>query len=262
MVENSADELAQDVVPVVGSRLSGDVNAGADISEGVAPKQYSTADMEQMLRNFRLRKRLGLLPQATRKVGHQELRWIRQSWRPPQLLEERLVDVQSEETPAESRSRQIAELSRDVERLQQRLDHGFRELNAERRNEVSLSEALRRQGDSLNAISAEAAKVQEQLLEVRSDVRTRTAENGRLAVRLQLQRQSQAKANTQAAVLASAVEQLSVVPDDDEATLRDLATCRAQISALVEENELLLRRLSSAVSPGATSSPAVAGLAA
>merc|ERR1711933_394860 len=115
-----------------------------------------------MLRNFRLRKRLGLLPRAVvaEADDQQDLRWIRQAWRPPELVEARAARAQGELNPADIRSRQMAELSREVERLQQRLDHGFRELNAERRNEVSLTEALRKQGDSLNAISAEAAELQ------------------------------------------------------------------------------------------------------
>merc|ERR1712187_297504 len=102
---------------------------------------------------------------------------------------------------------------------------------------------LRKQGESLINLNDEVAKLQRQLKEVRAEVQTRTTDNGRLAVQLGLQRQSQASELTQNAILASAVGQLSKTPQGDEAVLRDLTTCRAQIAALIEENDLLECRL-------------------
>merc|ERR1712032_17598 len=92
------------------------------------PSPYSHAELEQMLRNYRVRRSLRLLPDSVAKPDEQDLRWIRQTWRPPHLLEMSAVET-SGETAAETSAREKAELAREVDRLQQLLDHGFSQLN-------------------------------------------------------------------------------------------------------------------------------------
>lgn len=209
--------------------------------------QYSCTELEQMLRNFRLRRRLALLPGTAAEPDELELRWVRQAWRPPQLLEPKVAEASAGVSASDALARRTQEFAVEVAEMQHRLDRGFSELNALRRTEVALTEGLKKQGGSLVAITAEATKLRGQLAQVRSEVQKRTAANGELARQLGRQRQSQADALTQSAILANAIGQLPVTPQagtrPGEAVLIDLATCRAQIATLIEEKNLLEQRL-------------------
>merc|ERR1712050_754094 len=79
------------------------------------------------------------------------------------------------------------------------------------------------------------------------DVQSKVLENGRISTQLGLQRQSLASSLTQAAVLASAIKKLGrsqpSVLEGSVAVVEELAACRMQIAALVQENEALSSRL-------------------
>lgn len=252
-----------------------DTSVGADEATSLhqpPDDKLSVAELEQMLRNFKSRRRLGLLPgipntRTAPDADAMDLRWVRQAWRPLRLPTAVAgVGGISGETEADVRARRTAELATEVSELQQRLEKGYRDLNAERRAEGNLEEGLRRQGDSMAAIAAEGASLRAQLDEVRGEVQRRIVENGQLAKRLSLHRQSQASGLTQAAVLAGALNQLSgssaSTNTDGSAQVgeavqaaNELATCRAQIKALIEENETLERRLRLMSAPIASAVP-------
>jgi len=157
----------------------------------------------------------------------------------------------SSSAAASSRTTEIAE-------LQQRVERGFTELNSERRARAGLAEGLRRQQTSADAISAESSGLRERLDEVREQIREKTVQNGVLARELGQRRIRHASANTQAALLASAVECLStsatavvggVIPSSTatdvcrDALLSEVQALRLHATALVEENAALERRL-------------------
>mmetsp|Transcript_27750 Transcript_27750/g.60679 ORF Transcript_27750/g.60679 Transcript_27750/m.60679 type:complete len:256 (+) Transcript_27750:17-784(+) len=203
------------------------------------------AKLEQLLRNYRLRRRLGLLPgeQAEPKL---QLRWVRQAWRMP--------CPKALSGPEEGQGRgRSADLMADVAELQRQTESAFGALNAERRAHGALTEGLRRQGESAAAIAAEGRRLREQLGEMRREAQERATENARLSERLSRRRESHAKSLTQAALLAHAVVHLSpsdatsdeAKPGNTEAE-SELAQYRLQIAALVQERALLERRAAGA----------------
>mmetsp|Transcript_23353 Transcript_23353/g.65123 ORF Transcript_23353/g.65123 Transcript_23353/m.65123 type:complete len:286 (-) Transcript_23353:63-920(-) len=222
-------------------------------------KPRDLAEAERMLRNYRLRRRLGLLPElsgAALAIEGTALRWVRQSWRPRQLVAERRDGGEGEEVGDSGCAATDAGEGRgldavaEVADLQHRVERSYSELNAERRAHAALAEGLRRQGESVEAITAEAARLRAQLDDVRRELQDRTAVNGQLSTRLGLQRQNQASSLTQAAVLTSAVNRLigpagaSSRNGTSASSYRaDLALLRAQTTALAEENSHLERML-------------------
>jgi len=219
----------------------------------VQPQQMQ-AELEQMLRNYRLRRRLELLPGSQAPVDGLAPRWLRQQWRPRSLLPAAGAGdgPGGAEAEAAAAAQRTSELLGEVSELQQRLDRGYSELNAERRAQGALAEGLRRQEGSVGAISAESARLRERLAEVRREVQERVTENGQLSLRLGQRRQTQASGFTQAAILANAVGQLAGEDRGGPASasapasgraLAELAACRLQIAALAEQREALARRL-------------------
>lgn len=216
---------------------------------------HASPELERMLRNFRLRRRLGLLPGSQAPVDALALRWVRHSWRPQSLAppaDQAGAGLCKDGAEAGgvplAAARRSSEMMNDVAEMQLRLESGYSELNAERRSQGALAEGLRRQGESVAAIAAESAQLRAQLERVRQEVQDRVADNGRLSVQLGLQRQSQASGLTQAALLASAVSRLDAPPAAPAGAgaaeaLEELVLHRVQIAALVEENELLERRV-------------------
>lgn len=232
---------------------------------------YSQAELGQMLRNYRLRRRLGLLPKsgATEEADDEEgaARWLRQTWRPLRLAAPSrkggpsgaTADCWAEgaggDDEEDETNTRVAELLNRIGELQLRVERGYSELNATRRAQHADSEGLRRQGDSCAAIAAECASLREQLVEAKKEVQDRSAENGGLSVQLGLRRASVASSLTQAALLASAVRKIGsggasaitaavraplAVPQPSP-SLQELEACRLHITALVEENEELRR---------------------
>lgn len=221
---------------------------------------FDQPKLEQMLRNFRLRRRLGLLPgSAQSAVSSADAlvpRWLRQELRPHSLVamvrtapgevNESGGPRKSQQSPAEF----VAELQAEVSELQLCLDRSYSELNAERRSHGALAEGLRRQGSSVAAIVEESARLRAQLEELRHEVQRRVDENGQLNLRLKQKRQDYANSLSQAALLSTAVggtfiENEKTVPNEGatDRILADIATCRVQIASLIEENEALERCL-------------------
>eukprot|EP00747_Dinoflagellata_sp_TGD_P179421 gnl/TRDRNA2_/TRDRNA2_30196_c0_seq2.p1 gnl/TRDRNA2_/TRDRNA2_30196_c0~~gnl/TRDRNA2_/TRDRNA2_30196_c0_seq2.p1 ORF type:complete len:392 (+),score=99.59 gnl/TRDRNA2_/TRDRNA2_30196_c0_seq2:71-1246(+) len=241
--------------------VSGTVEASSNIDASRAntsAHKHTVAELEQMLRNFRLRRRLGLLPGSQSVANEAELRWVRSACRPWRLGEGLaageglLLPGTSDVDPATSRA---AELADEASELLVRIERGFQELNAERRSQGGIAEALRRQGESVSTIRSENSSLTSQLEKLQRENQERAAENGKLAARLGLRREERAMAMTQEAVLASAVARLrgqqaateQVAPAaaaSDIAHLREaLSDCRAQIRNLIEENAAYERRL-------------------
>jgi len=225
-------------------------------SRGSTPS-FEQPKLEQMLRNFRLRRRLGLLPGIVQSTAESDSvsvpRWLRQELRPHSLIA--ALSAASEEVNGNSGPRgskltpgQLAsDLQAEVSELQLCLDRGYSELNAERRSHGALAEGLRRQGSSVAAIVEESARLRSQLEEVRNEVQRRVDENGQLNLRLKQQRHDYASALSQAALLSKAVgqtttgsEQMAPSEGATDRVLADIATCQVQISSLIEENEALV----------------------
>ncbi|CAK0854866.1 unnamed protein product [Prorocentrum cordatum] len=226
---------------------------------GVAESSpYEPAELEQMLRNFRLRKRLDVLPGAGVPFDPYELRWIQEAWRDAGEVAQLRAEAEegraaAGEAERGSGARGGAEAMAEVAEMQQRLERGYGALNAERRSRVALAEGLRRQRESLAAIRSESALLRGQLGGLRAEAQQRVVENGALGRRLGLHRQSQARGLTQAAVLATALERVRKASDPrGGSAVQALAACRAQIAALVEDNAALSRSLArrSRASPG------------
>lgn len=216
-----------------------------------------------MLRNFRLRRRLDLLPDSGGNLPDPKaLRWLRQAWRPQRLpalagggeAAARSDDARaSSEAAAKQEDRPSGEARpltsvALVADLQQHVEEGYSALNQERRNQGALAEGLRRQGESVAAIAAESGRLKAQLEQVQRETQERTVENSRLSQQLGHERSTRANELTQAAVLANAVGKLGGGGTAAEggssptaaAALQELASCRAQIVALVQENEVLM----------------------
>lgn len=218
-------------------------------------------DVESALRNFRMRRRLGLLPKKDAEDDGCDLRWIRQRWRPVHLPESGKETVSNviPEVAAQAAADLTIDLRREAAELQQRVEDGYGELNRERRAVGALMESLRRQGESVDAINAETARLSAQMDEVRSTIQERSALNGQLREQVGLQRESRANAQTQAVVLASAVSDLSVMSpastgasgeqsareECPDKVQEELTQCRAQIAAILAENAALEQSLAS-----------------
>lgn len=205
-----------------------------------------------MVRNFRVRRELGLLPDSRVSPDPLDSRWLRQRFRPT-CLTCAVPAVTPRETAADPR--RIADLKREVGELQQRAEWGYREVNAERRNIGALKEGLRKQGESVSAIDAEGSRLRAQLEALRSKMRAQAGENVQLRQRLSLTQQDRANTRTQAAVLASALDQLAAPPAPTLDGLaggsarRELELCRAQIATVIAENAALEQRLALARAP-------------
>merc|ERR1712115_404869 len=102
-----------------------------------------------------------------------------------------------------------------------------------------------KQRESVAAIVAEANNVDAQLQEVRREVRERTLVNSQLSKRLGLERENQARSQTQEAVLASVVSRLHAGAGAGS-SCTELAILRAQIATLAEENAALQAELGQA----------------
>merc|ERR1712032_389909 len=214
---------------------------------------FDQPKLEQMLKNFRLRRRLGLLPgscqSATSSADACVPRWLCQELRPYGLL---TVSAASDEASGNSIPRKpqptpgqsAAELQAEVSELQLCLDRGYSELNAERRSHGALAEGLRRQGSSVSAIVEESERLRAQLEDLKHEVQCRVDENGRLNLRLKQQRHNYVSALSQAALLSKAVGQTTIGSQQTlqsegaiDCILADIATCRVQIASLIKENE-------------------------
>lgn len=224
-------------------------------SRGPTPS-FDQPELEQMLRNFRLRRRLGLLPGSAEVAASSAdscaPRWLRHELRPHSLVA--MVSAAPEEVNGNGGPRKsqltpgecVAELQAEVSEIQLCLDRGYSELNAERRSHVALSEGLRRQGSSVAAIVEESARLRAQLEDVRHEVQRRVDENGQLNLQLKQKRHDYANSLSQAALLSKAVGQTIIgseqtVPSEGatDRILADIATCRVQIASLIKENEAL-----------------------
>eukprot|EP00927_Polykrikos_kofoidii_P055994 TRINITY_DN50175_c0_g1_i1.p1 TRINITY_DN50175_c0_g1~~TRINITY_DN50175_c0_g1_i1.p1 ORF type:complete len:362 (-),score=55.32 TRINITY_DN50175_c0_g1_i1:72-1085(-) len=269
------------------NHLQGATCCVAGASGGIcdAPVSNKTAagDPDSLLRNYRLRRQLGLLPAASAAPNRARndacptgtldleesahaLRWVRQTWRPrasPHHSQRNgciggTRNLDGNDGDAARRDAAAAQVIAEVAELQQKMERSYSELNAERRNHNALCEGLRRQGDSVAAITAETAKLQAQLVEIRQEIQRRSATSSQLRAQLGLQRQNHASGLTQAAVLASAVNRLcgrgdTVFQNDDMAVEvaetavpsahEELIMLRAQIKGLVAENEALEQHL-------------------
>lgn len=221
---------------------------------GCDSHSFSTPELEAMLRCFRLRRRLGLLPEAEPlPAGDVDLQRLRQMWRPH--LHAARLRARGEGGAGADGARDaqgadpLDDVAAEVSHLQQRVEQGYRKLNADRRDQSALEEGLRRQGDSLAAITAESARLQAELSRVQREVREHTSTNRDLSVRLGIERENRAKSVTQAALLSTALGKLmdtqlgSTTPVVPAATdvATELIACRAQISQLVAENDALRR---------------------
>lgn len=231
-------------------------------------------ELGQLLKNYRLRRKLGLLRESSAPVDAEDARWVRQAWRPRSLAAaaggaapgtggDDGTGVAGHLAPAAASAAapaaQSAELLTQISGLQQRVEQGYRELNAERRAQGALEAGLRRQGESIAAIVAECESLRGQLERVQREVQERVAENGRLAAQLGSKRRSLASSLSQAAVLASAVSKigptcLGGVSDGalggpvvvGSSACDELVSCRMQIAALLEENGMLARAIARA----------------
>eukprot|EP00929_Paragymnodinium_shiwhaense_P080590 TRINITY_DN42033_c0_g1_i3.p1 TRINITY_DN42033_c0_g1~~TRINITY_DN42033_c0_g1_i3.p1 ORF type:complete len:588 (-),score=144.93 TRINITY_DN42033_c0_g1_i3:23-1729(-) len=218
--------------------------------------QRCTVPSDRLLRNYRLRRKLGILRPTcvAEAVEPTQVRWLRQSWHPRQ--QPRAKDG------AASSAQQLSgdALLAIVAELQHKVETSFKELNAERRAQAALEEGLKRQADSLGTIKAEVESSQSQLATLRQDVQEKTATNGEMRAKVLRRRQSQAQTLSQAAVLIGAVDKLmqqskgtgsdattaTASPQLGRSTsaVAELSTLRAQIAALAEENASLEASLS------------------
>lgn len=226
-------------------------SSSAEVGEsGVdsAASPHGGEELDLMLRNFRLRRRLELLPGCGAPPEPEALRRLRQAWRPQRLPAEAggagggKVGEPAHQPPTAN------DLVATVADLQQQVEEGYSALNRERRAQGALEEGLRRQGESVAAITAECDRLREHLRQVRDETQERTAENGRLGQQLGSARSSRASEQTQAAVLAKVIgklvgDQTRAGGSSASAALVELAACRVQITTLVQENEALERSL-------------------
>jgi len=226
--------------------LQASANPCADDNQKVVANPYSTLELEQMLRNFKLRRNLGLLPGDKAPAETSELRWIRKAWLPQKALSgANSTSAQKgiRRSPAETQQYQATLLS-EISDMQQKMEQGYSELNAERRAQGALAEGLRRQGESLAAITDECSRLKQELSTVQKEVQDRIVENQRLSHDLGALRQSHASGLTQAALLESTIRQLENTEAKDGAKIsQDLAMCRSLIASLVEENEFLEKQI-------------------
>eukprot|EP00445_Apocalathium_hangoei_P028786 CAMPEP_0203913406 /NCGR_PEP_ID=MMETSP0359-20131031/54410_1 /ASSEMBLY_ACC=CAM_ASM_000338 /TAXON_ID=268821 /ORGANISM="Scrippsiella Hangoei, Strain SHTV-5" /LENGTH=483 /DNA_ID=CAMNT_0050839545 /DNA_START=42 /DNA_END=1490 /DNA_ORIENTATION=- len=240
---------------------------------------YSEGALWQMLRNFRLRRRLGLCERGQPGDSQDEdsnPRWLRQTWRPLYLPAHEVQGDAGEEEQAAGASAaasRTSELEALASELQQRVERGYRELNAARRALSADAEGLRRQGASASAIAEEVGALRAQLEEKQRKVSAQIAENGALSLQLGLERQTLADSLTQAALLASAVSRISGGngrPGDGSAEARstvaaleeELQACRLQIAALLDESEALSEALEPKKPPSSRAPAAVPGFGA
>ncbi|CAE8650370.1 unnamed protein product [Polarella glacialis] len=220
--------------------------AASDRSGAHAPRQHSFSQeqLESMLKNYRLRRKLGALDARPADEEAHALRWCRQAWRPHCILpvsEGTAAGGHSSAAEAVDAQRRAAAASAAalVAEMQRKAETGYRELNAERRSAGALEQGLQRQGDSLRAIQEESGRVKKDLEALKREAQERVAENGRLSAELARRRTDRAQGLTQAALLASAVGRLSEGNRPEE----ELKAMRLQIAALVEENETLEQQL-------------------
>lgn len=199
------DVLDTRVVPPMNDEVAGDGTEVIDVatptvnSPGTGKRHVDMAEMEQMLQNYRMRKRLGLLPHISKAPQEEEkLRWIRHSHRPMGLA----AIEEAGNHPARSSA---AELASQIADVQQNVDQHYRELNATRRSGAAISLGLRRQEESVAALSTENSSLQARLDALNFEIKERLARNRQLSVQLGLQRQSEADGSSQPAVLAKTV---------------------------------------------------------
>lgn len=251
------------------SSPAGDTDAVAATAptEGCGAGGFTTAQLEELLRNYRVRRKLGLLPDELREASRdEELRHLRQTWRPyrfgPSLTGSGAGASSGSGMSPSSRSRAESstvtksQLLAEVADLQRHVERGYRELNAERRCYAGLEGGLKRQGESVTVIVQEIANLRAEIAEVQNCVQERVAENRGLSLRLGLEREHQAHSNSQAAVLASAISPLCELSPPVDLTgggngsaasvSEELAVCRARITALVADNDRLEGWLGSA----------------
>lgn len=176
---------------------SSPVVVGATGADGVQEEDkgcpYSAAELSGMLRNYRLRRRLGLLPRSEAREDADEVpasRWVRQTWRPLSLTPaDGRAAAPGQDAQRAPASAPAPELMAQISEVQQRVERGYRELNAERRAHAADVEGLRRQAESAAALGLECDHLRRQLAEAQGEVRARTAANGQLRRELGVQRQ-------------------------------------------------------------------------
>lgn len=185
------------------------VGSGAEVIDVVKPSVQPTlkgsshvnlAEMEERLQNFRMRKRLGLLPENSKEPQEEHLRWIRHRHRPAGLA---AIEEQGNHPSKTS----AAELSGKIADMQHDIDQHYSELNATRRQGAAMVMGIRRQEESLKALGAENSSLKERLDALDFEIKERLARNRQLSVQLTLQRQSEADSSSQPAVLAKSVRQ-------------------------------------------------------
>jgi len=147
------------------SASSTSAEAGEPVADPSAPPQ-SGEELELMLRNFRMRRRLELLPGCGAPPEPGALRRLRQAWRPQRLPAEAGAGGRKAE-PAHQPSASANDLVASVADLQQQVEEGYSALNRERRAHGALEEGLRRQGESVAAITAECNRLREHLRQAR-----------------------------------------------------------------------------------------------
>mmetsp|Transcript_57096 Transcript_57096/g.105567 ORF Transcript_57096/g.105567 Transcript_57096/m.105567 type:complete len:252 (+) Transcript_57096:124-879(+) len=227
--------------------MSAQIATCSAIRDSLPPHAFSGAELEQLLRNFRLRKRVGCLPDQPLDVSDHDEQclsalWLRYRWRAVLTSSydggaavaevDDAVRREAEQHLRASESERLVALTAEVNDLQQQVEKRCRELNAERRNRSALAEGLRKQQESMASIASETERLQEELLRAQQEVQERTAANVKLSTQLGLAREKRARKLTQAAVLETAISQL-----DQRDTADDLEFCRAQIRAVLKENE-------------------------
>merc|ERR1712061_782577 len=101
-----------------------------------------------MLRNYRLRRRLGLLPEPSEKkavdIGP-ALRWVRH-WRRPPSLAPRGTGLPTSPSSGHRNGAALSETttrSAEMAAVQKQVEASYTKLNAERRTQASLAEGLK-----------------------------------------------------------------------------------------------------------------------
>lgn len=238
-----------------------------DRNPGTSKHPYTEAELLQFLRNFTIRRDLGLLPTKPKNTVedvdavNMDPRWIRTAWRPIRRRERKSISSfggmvrQSSSIPADDAlssapAARTADILTQISDMQRQLEEGYRELNAGRRAHGADAESLGRQAESANAISAECNSLRGQLQNLQREIAEKSTENGVLSKQLGMARERQANSLTRAALLASAVGQLggaaspARAPSPCQSPTRvseELAACRLQIKNLIAENEAMRR---------------------
>ena len=162
-----APALPADASPSSRSSTSSSAEVGESGVDSAASPQVGGEELDLMLRNFRLRRRLELLPGSSAPPEPEALRRLRQAWRPQRLPAEaggtggRKVGEAAHQPPTAN------DLVASVADLQQQVEEGYSALNRERRAQGALEEGLRRQGESVAAITAECDRLREHLRQAR-----------------------------------------------------------------------------------------------